>query len=46
MMASVMAQERTLGDWLEVCEGSGWKLVEVIPTGTGAPSHVVLAPSA
>jgi hypothetical protein len=42
MLSALMAQERTLDDHLQLLEGTGWKLAEIIPTTPGAPSHLVL----
>jgi hypothetical protein len=42
MMSLMMSQERTLGDFLQLLEDSGWKLAEIIPTAPTAPPHLVL----
>jgi hypothetical protein len=45
MMSMFMAQERTIGEFVESFQGSGWKLAQVIPTASKAPAHLVLVPS-
>jgi hypothetical protein len=42
MLACYMSQERTLGDYLQMLDGSGWKLVEIISVSPSAAPHLVL----
>jgi hypothetical protein len=43
MMNVHLATERTLGDFIDLCKGSGWKLTEVIriPDAPSAPVQLV-----
>jgi hypothetical protein len=42
MMSMFMAQERTIGEYVELFQGSGWKLAHVVPTPLKAPAHLIL----
>jgi hypothetical protein len=42
MLAMFNGQERTLGDFLQLFEGSGWKLQQIIRPAPAAPPHLVL----